>query len=101
MAENEDLEVLGSVGSTRLSSADEETEEGAGDEVEKGEHRPIVPVVIRTRIGVSDPHGRREVLIGRFVGNSATRTRGHRRGEASIGWGASRKARRFPPGAVP
>jgi len=36
MAENEDLEVLGSVGSTRLSSADEETDEGADDEVEEG-----------------------------------------------------------------
>jgi len=57
MAEDEDLEVLGSVRSARQSSADEETDEGAGDEVEKGEHRPIVPVVIRTRIGVSDPHG--------------------------------------------
>jgi hypothetical protein len=33
-AENEDLEVLGSVGSTRVSSADEETDEGADDEVE-------------------------------------------------------------------
>ena len=43
MAENEDLEVLGSVGSTRLSSADEETDEGADDEVEEGQHRPIVP----------------------------------------------------------
>jgi hypothetical protein len=36
MAENEDLEVLGSVGSTRLSSADEETDEGADDEVKQG-----------------------------------------------------------------
>jgi hypothetical protein len=35
MAENEDLEVLGSVGSTRLSSADEETDAGADDEVEE------------------------------------------------------------------
>jgi hypothetical protein len=43
MAENEDLEVLGSVGSTRVSSADEETDEGADDEVEEGQHRPIVP----------------------------------------------------------
>jgi hypothetical protein len=36
MAEDEDLEVLGSVGSTRVSSADEETDEGADDEVEQG-----------------------------------------------------------------
>jgi hypothetical protein len=36
MAENEDLEVRGSVASTRLSSADEETDEGADDEVEEG-----------------------------------------------------------------
>ena len=42
-AENEDLEVVGSVASTRLSSADEETDEGADDEVEEGQHRPIVP----------------------------------------------------------
>ena len=41
--ENEDLEVLGSVGSPRLSSADEETDEGADDEVGEGQHRPIVP----------------------------------------------------------
>jgi hypothetical protein len=36
MAENEDLEILGSVGSTRVSSAEEETDEGADDEVEEG-----------------------------------------------------------------
>ena len=36
MAENEDLEVVGSVASTRLSSADEETDEGADDEIEEG-----------------------------------------------------------------
>jgi hypothetical protein len=56
MAENEDLEVLGSVDSTRLASADEETDEGADDEVEEGQHRPIVQGVVRARIGVSDPH---------------------------------------------
>lgn len=42
MAENEDLEVLGSVDSTSPSSADEETDEGGDDEVEEGQHRPIV-----------------------------------------------------------
>ena len=36
MAENEDLDVPGSVDSTRLSSADEEADEGAGDEVKQG-----------------------------------------------------------------
>jgi len=56
MAENEDLEVLGSVGSTRLSSADEETDEGADDEVEEEQHRPIVSGTVRARIGVSNPH---------------------------------------------
>jgi hypothetical protein len=39
MAENEDLEVLGSVDSTSPSSADEETDEGADDEVEERQHR--------------------------------------------------------------
>ena len=58
MAEDEDLEVLASVVSALLATADEETDEGAGDEVEERPHRPIVPVVIRTRIGVSDPHAR-------------------------------------------
>jgi len=43
MAENEDLEVLGSVDSTSPSSPDEETDEGADDEVVEGQHRPIVP----------------------------------------------------------
>ena len=43
MAENEDLEVVGSVASTRLSGADEKTDEGADDEVEERQHRPIVP----------------------------------------------------------
>ena len=44
MAENEELQVRGSVGSTRLSSASEEMDEGAGDEVEEGPHRSIVPM---------------------------------------------------------
>src|SRR5664280_731317 len=43
VAEDEDLEVLGSVGATRLSGADEETDGGADDEVEERPHRPIVP----------------------------------------------------------
>jgi hypothetical protein len=50
-AENEDLEVLGSVGSTRVSSADEETDEGADDELEEGQHRPIVPELLKRESG--------------------------------------------------
>jgi len=55
--ENEDLEVLGSVGSTRLSSADEETDEGADDEVEEGQHRPIVPGLSERESGFPTPTG--------------------------------------------
>ena len=43
MAEDEDLDVPGAVVPVRLSSADEEMDESAGDEVEEGPHRPIVP----------------------------------------------------------
>jgi hypothetical protein len=43
MAENEDLEVPGSVGSIRRSGAAEETEESPDDKVEERPHRPIVP----------------------------------------------------------
>ena len=42
VAENEDLEVLGSV-LALLATADEETDEGADDEVDERPHRPIVP----------------------------------------------------------
>jgi len=41
--EDEDLEVLGSVVSATPSTADEETDECADDEVEEGQQRPIVP----------------------------------------------------------
>ena len=57
MAENEDLEVLGSIGSTRLSSADEETDEGADDEVEEGQHRPIVRGCPIANQGFRPPRG--------------------------------------------
>jgi hypothetical protein len=43
MAENEDLEVLGSVGPVRSTTTDEQTDEGADDEVEERPHQPIVP----------------------------------------------------------
>lgn len=32
-------------------------------EVEEGQHRPIVPGDVRSRIGVFDPHGYRMILI--------------------------------------
>ena len=57
MAENEDLEVFGSVGSTRLSSADEETDESADDEVEEGQHRPIVLGLSERESGFLTPTG--------------------------------------------
>jgi hypothetical protein len=43
MAEDEDLEVLGSAVLARLSSTAEEMHESARDEVEERPHRPIVP----------------------------------------------------------
>jgi hypothetical protein len=55
MAENEDLEVLGSIGSARLSSAYEATDEGADDEVEEGQHRPIVPGLSERESGFPTP----------------------------------------------
>ena len=58
MAENEDLEVVGSVASTRLSSADEETDEGADDEIEEGQHRPIAPGLSERESGFPTPTGR-------------------------------------------
>jgi hypothetical protein len=58
MAENEDLEVLGSVDSTSPSSPDEETDEGADDEVEEGQHRPIVPGLSERESGFPTPTGR-------------------------------------------
>jgi len=57
MAEDEDLEVLGSVGSARLSSAYEETDEGADDEVGEGQHRPIVPGLSERESGFPTPTG--------------------------------------------
>ena len=57
MAEDEDLEILGSVGSTRLISAHEETDEGTGDEVEERPHRPIVPGLSERESGFLTPTG--------------------------------------------
>jgi len=69
MAENEDLEVLGSVGSTRLSSADEETDEGADDEVEEEQHRPIVSGTVRRALrSWLAGRGRLDPALPMFVG---------------------------------
>jgi hypothetical protein len=46
VAEDEDLEVLGAVVMAGQSSADEDPNEGAGDEVEERPHRSIVPTWI-------------------------------------------------------
>ncbi len=43
MAEDEDLEVLRALVGSTTPTAGEETDEGADDEVEEGQHRPIVP----------------------------------------------------------
>ena len=43
MAQDEDLEVLGAIIPVRSTTADEQTDEGAHDEVEERPHRPIVP----------------------------------------------------------
>src|SRR5664280_1264963 len=43
MAEDEDLEVLRVLVAAMLASADDESNEGADNEVEEGPHRPIVP----------------------------------------------------------
>src|SRR5664280_1023196 len=55
MAEDEDLEVLASVVSALLATADEETDEGADDEVEEGQHRPIVPGLLKRESGLPTP----------------------------------------------
>jgi hypothetical protein len=50
-----DLEVLASVVSALLATADEETDEGADDEVEEGQHRPIVPGLSERESGFPTP----------------------------------------------
>ncbi len=57
MPEDQDLEVLGAVISATLATADEETDEGADDEVEEGQHRPIVPGLSDRESGFSTPTG--------------------------------------------
>ncbi len=55
MPENEDLEVLRSVVSAPLATADEETDESADDELEEAHHRPIVPGLSDRESGFSTP----------------------------------------------
>jgi hypothetical protein len=43
VAQDEDLEVLGAVDPARSTTTDEQTDEGADDEVDEGPHQPIVP----------------------------------------------------------
>jgi hypothetical protein len=57
MAEDEDLEVLASVVSALLATDDEEADEGADDEVEEGQHRPIVPGLSERESGFPTPTG--------------------------------------------
>jgi hypothetical protein len=44
MPEDEDLDVLRMLVSATLAGADDEGDEGTDEQVEKGPHRPIVPV---------------------------------------------------------
>ena len=57
MAEDEDLEVLASVVSALLATADEETDEGADDEVEERPHPPIGPGLSERESGFPTPTG--------------------------------------------
>jgi len=57
VAENQDLEVLGAVVSVTLATADEETDESVGDEVDERPHRPIVPGRSERESGFPTPTG--------------------------------------------
>jgi hypothetical protein len=61
MAEDEDLEVLASVVLALLATADEQTDESAGDEVEEGQHRPIVPGWYERESGFLSPTPKRSI----------------------------------------
>ncbi len=56
MAQDQDLEVPGPIVPATLATADDETHESADDEVEQGEHQPIVGVLIANR-GFRPPRG--------------------------------------------
>jgi hypothetical protein len=55
MAEDEDLEILGPGVSATLATADDEADEGADDDVEEGQHRPIVPGLSERESGFPTP----------------------------------------------
>jgi predicted pyridoxine 5'-phosphate oxidase superfamily flavin-nucleotide-binding protein len=57
MAEDEDLEVLASPVLALLATADEETGEGSGDEVEEDDTQPIVPGLSERESGFPIPTG--------------------------------------------
>jgi hypothetical protein len=57
MAQDEDLEILRSVVSTRLPNRNEETHEGADDEVHERQHRPIVAAPSERESGFPTPTG--------------------------------------------
>jgi len=47
-----------------LATADEETDEGADDEVEEGQHRPIAPGVSERESGFPTPTGSLRATLG-------------------------------------
>jgi hypothetical protein len=55
MAQDEDLEILGPGVSATLATADDEADEGADDDVEEGQHRPIVPGLSERESGFPTP----------------------------------------------
>jgi hypothetical protein len=57
MTEDEDLEVLGVLVAAVLAAADYDGDEGTGDEVEEGQHRPIVPGRSDRESGFPTPTG--------------------------------------------
>ena len=73
MVEDEDLEVLRALVPATMVTADEETHEGADDEVEERPHRPIVPGLSERDSGFPIPTGSVEVSL------HPRRRRGHRR----------------------
>ena len=57
VTEDQDLEVLGAVISATLATANEETDEGADDEVQEREHRLIVRELSKVNRGFRPPRG--------------------------------------------
>jgi hypothetical protein len=57
MTEDEDLEVLGVLVAAVLAATDYDGDEGTGDQVEEGQHRPIVPGRSDRESGFPTPTG--------------------------------------------